>query len=164
MSIDIVIENLATLPKRRAHVADLFSGIGTLTIPIAAAGARVKAIDNNTEAINSLLAAAGAAGFSGRVKVENRNLFQRPLIPSELKKYHAVVFDPPRSGAAAVARNLSISEVPLLIAVSCNPATFARDASIIISGGYTLNRVTPVDQFVYSKHIELVAMFTKNKY
>ena len=162
--IDLVIENLATLPKRRAHVADLFSGIGTLTIPIAAAGARVKAIDNNTEAINSLLAAAGAAGFSGRVNVENRNLFQRPLIPSELKKYHAVVFDPPRSGAASVARNLSISEVPLLIAVSCNPATFARDASIIISGGYTLNRVTPVDQFVYSKHIELVAMFTKNKY
>ena len=159
--IDLVIENLGTLPKR-ARVADLFSGIGTLTIPIAAAGARVKAIDSNKDAIDCLLAASGAAGFSGRVIVENRNLFQRPLMPSELTKYQAVVFDPPRSGAETVAKHLSISEVPRLIAVSCNPATFARDASILISGGYTLNRVTPVDQFVYSKHIELVAMFTKN--
>ena len=159
--IDLVIENLGTLP-RRAKVADLFSGIGTLTIPIATTGARVKAIDINKEAIDCLLAAAGAAGFSGRVTVESRNLFDRPLLPSELTKYNAIVFDPPRSGAATIAKNISISGVPLIIAVSCNPATFARDASILISGGYTLSRVTPVDQFVYSKHIELVAMFTKN--
>ena len=79
----------------------------------------------------------------------------------ELTRLDAVVFDPPRQGAEAQARELAMSAVPILVAVSCNPLTFARDARILVDGGYRLTRVTPVDQFLYSAHVELVARFEK---
>jgi 23S rRNA (uracil1939-C5)-methyltransferase len=90
-----------------------------------------------------------------------RDLFRRPLVPAELKRYDCVVFDPPRQGAEAQARELAASTVPTVVAVSCNPVTFARDARILVDGGYRLARVTPVDQFRYSAHVELVARFQK---
>ena len=73
-----------------------------------------------------------------------------------------MVFDPPRQGAEAQARALAASVVPVVVAVSCNPATFARDARILAGGGYRLTRVTPVDQFLYSAHVELVALFRRD--
>jgi 23S rRNA (uracil1939-C5)-methyltransferase len=83
------------------------------------------------------------------------------LSRTELKRFDAVVFDPPRQGAYAQARELAASGVPVVVAVSCNPATFARDARILVDGGYRLVRVTPVDQFLYSAHVELVARFQR---
>jgi 23S rRNA (uracil1939-C5)-methyltransferase len=84
-------------------------------------------------------------------------LFRSPLTAAELKSFDAVVFDPPRQGADAQARNLAVSNVPLIVAVSCNPATFARDAATLVRGGYRLAEVTPVDQFRYAAHVEIVA-------
>jgi 23S rRNA (uracil1939-C5)-methyltransferase len=95
------------------------------------------------------------------VTAEARDLFRRPLVPIELKGFDAVVFDPPRQGAQAQVRELAASKVPTIIAVSCDADTFARDARILVDGGYRLKAVTPVDQFRYSAHVEIVARFTK---
>ena len=157
----LVIENLGLLPSR-ARVADLFAGLGTFTLPLAANGVRVHAVDNAGAALDALVAAAGTARLGGRITAETRDLAERPLMPAELSNYHAVVFDPPRAGAAAVARQLAVSEIPKVVAVSCNPATFARDAATLIEGGYRLVRVTPIDQFVYTGHVELVAGFVRD--
>jgi 23S rRNA (uracil1939-C5)-methyltransferase len=94
-------------------------------------------------------------------KAEARDLFRRPLLPLELNEFDAVVFDPPRQGAQAQARELAKSRVPLVIAVSCNAATFARDAKMLIDGGYRIGRVTPFDQFRHTPHVELVADFRR---
>jgi 23S rRNA (uracil1939-C5)-methyltransferase len=91
-----------------------------------------------------------------------RDLFRDPLVASELAGQDAIVFDPPRAGAAAQARELADCTVPTIIAVSCDPASFARDAEILIAGGYRLVRVTPVDQFRFSPHVELVARFVRD--
>jgi 23S rRNA (uracil1939-C5)-methyltransferase len=88
-------------------------------------------------------------------------LLRRPLVAQELKPYDAVVFDPPRQGAEAQARELANSAVPLVVAVSCNPATFARDARLLVDGGYRLIGVTPIDQFRHSAHVEIVALLTR---
>ena len=95
------------------------------------------------------------------MKAEARDLFRRPLMPIELRDYDTVVFDPPRQGAQAQTAQLAASKVPLLVAVSCNVATFARDARLLIDGGYTLESVTPVDQFRHTPHVELVALFRR---
>jgi 23S rRNA (uracil1939-C5)-methyltransferase len=91
------------------------------------------------------------------IKTFQRDLFGSPLCAKELRRYDAVVFDPPRAGAAAHAEMLAKSEVPKLVAVSCNPGTLARDLRILVDGGYRLERVVPVDQFLFSPHIEMVA-------
>jgi 23S rRNA (uracil1939-C5)-methyltransferase len=90
-----------------------------------------------------------------------RDLQRRPFQTDDLRKIDAVIFDPPRAGAAAQAEHLAQSGVARIVAVSCNPATFARDARIVVDGGYGLARVTPVDQFTWSAHVELVALFEK---
>jgi 23S rRNA (uracil1939-C5)-methyltransferase len=95
------------------------------------------------------------------IKGERRDLFDRPLLAAELAAFDAVVFDPPRAGAEAQARELAKSGVGTVAGVSCNPQTFARDANILIAGGYVLERVTPVDQFLFSPHVELVGVFRK---
>jgi 23S rRNA (uracil1939-C5)-methyltransferase len=143
-------------------VADLFAGVGPFVLRLAER-ARVTAADNDADAIAAM--ARAAAGTQGLKPIEaiERDLFRRPFAPAELKRFDAVVFDPPRQGAEAQARMLAASAVPTVVAVSCNPATFARDARILVDGGYQLMRVTPVDQFMYSAHVELVARFSKNK-
>ena len=156
----LVIENLGDLPPR-ARVADLFAGLGAFALPIAANGARVHAVDSAGDALDALMAATGVAGLGGQVTVEARDLSERPLMAADLANYHGVVFDPPRAGAAEVVRQIAASKVPVVVAVSCNPATFARDAATLIAGGYRLVRVTPVDQFVYTGHVELVAGFER---
>ena len=139
-------------------VADLYSGVGTFTFPLAA-GAKVHAIDGDRAQVASLAAAARRAGLG--ITTEARDLDRRPLLAAELNRFDALVFDPPYAGAAAQARELARATVPRIVAVSCNPASFARDARTLVDGGYRLVRVTPVDQFVWSAEIELVAHFAR---
>lgn len=137
-------------------VADLFAGVGTFSARLAEAGMHVHAVDADGPAI----AALAAAGVS-RIRCEQRDLFARPLRADELRRCDALVFDPPRAGARAQAEQLAQSSVPIVVAVSCNPDSFVRDARILVDGGYRLLRITPVDQFLWSPHLELVAVFRR---
>jgi 23S rRNA (uracil1939-C5)-methyltransferase len=142
------------------RVADLYAGCGTLSFPLARR-ARVRAVEGAKELADALGAAARQSGQAGRIAVETRDLTRRPLLTEELADFDAVVFDPPRDGAAAQAAQIARSRVPVVVAVSCNPATFARDARTLVDGGYRLRRVTPVDQFLWTPHLELVAVFER---
>jgi 23S rRNA (uracil1939-C5)-methyltransferase len=139
-------------------VADLFCGVGPFALRLAER-ARVTAADNDAEAIAALTHAAASTPGLKPTEALTRDLFRRPFTRTELKRFDAVVFDPPRQGAEAQARELATSAVPLVVAVSCNPATFVRDARILVAGGYRFVSATPVDQFLYSAHVELVALF-----
>ncbi|WP_454918430.1 class I SAM-dependent RNA methyltransferase [Xanthobacter sediminis] len=140
-------------------VADLFAGVGTFALRLAAS-ARVFAAESHAPALAALQAAAHAPGLKA-VSGEARDLFRRPLLAQELAVFDAVVIDPPRQGAEAQARELAAAKVGRLVYVSCNAATFARDARALIDGGWRLGGVTPVDQFRYSPHVELVATFSR---
>jgi len=140
-------------------VADLFCGVGPFALRLAER-ARIFAADGDAGAIAALREAAKAQGLKP-VEAEARDLFRRPLVPDELKRFDAVVFDPPRQGAETQARQLAASKVPVVVAVSCNAGTFARDARILVDGGYRLTGVTPVDQFRHSAHVEIVAKFVR---
>ena len=145
-------------PARR--VADLFAGCGTLSLPLARTR-QVLAIDSSRPALEALDRAARAAGLGSRVTIAARDLDRRPLIDDELDDIDAVVFDPPREGALAQAEALARSRVARVVAVSCNPLTFARDAAALAAGGYRLERLTPIDQFLWSPHLELVGAFVR---
>jgi 23S rRNA (uracil1939-C5)-methyltransferase len=140
-------------------VADLFCGVGPFALRLAER-ARVTAADADAAAIAALRQAAKTPGLKP-IEAEARDLFRRPFAPEELKPFAAVVFDPPRQGAEAQARQLAASKVPLIVAVSCNAATFARDARLLVDGGYRLTAVTPIDQFRYSAHVEIVGKFIR---
>jgi 23S rRNA (uracil1939-C5)-methyltransferase len=141
-------------------VADLFAGVGPFALRLAET-ARVFAADAEEGAIAALArAAANTAGLKP-VKAERRDLFRRPLLAKELASFDAVVFDPPRQGAEAQARELAASPVATVVAVSCSATTFARDVKLLIEGGYRVAEVTPVDQFRYSAHVEIVAKLTR---
>ncbi len=140
-------------------IADLLCGVGPFALRLAER-ARIVAADSDAAAITALRQAAKTPGLKP-IEAEQRDLFRRPLAPDELKSFNAVVFDPPRQGAEAQARQLAASKVPLVVAVSCNAATFARDARLLADGGYRLTAVTPVDQFRYSAHVEIAAKFTR---
>lgn len=137
----------------RFPAADLFCGIGTFALRLAERGA-VHAFDGDAALI-------GALETTRRVKTKVRDLFRSPLAGEELNRFAAVVFDPPRAGAKAQAEALAAAGPGRVVAVSCNPATFARDARILIDGGYCLERVVPIDQFPWSSHVELVAVFSR---
>ena len=146
--------------QRARHIADLFCGVGPFALRLAAK-ARVSAFDNDAGAVAALQKAASATSGLKPVKAEARDLFRRPLMPQELRDYDTVVFDPPRQGALAQVQQLAASRIPAVVAVSCNVATFARDARILIDGGYRIEGVTPVDQFRHTPHVELVARFKR---
>ncbi len=141
-------------------VADLFCGVGPFALRLAEQ-ARVLAVDSDSAAVAALKAGAAATIGLKPVDVEVRDLFRRPYTAAELKRFDAVVFDPPRQGAETQARQLAVSDVRRVIAVSCDRGTFARDARILVDGGYRLAAATPVDQFRYSFHVEIVARFEK---
>jgi 23S rRNA (uracil1939-C5)-methyltransferase len=141
-------------------VADLFAGVGPFALRLAER-ARVLAADSDAGAIETLRRAADATSGLKPVIAERRDLFRRPFVAQELAGLDAVVFDPPRQGAEMQARELAKSRVPVIVAVSCNPVTFARDAKILIDGGYRVGEVAPVDQFRYSAHVEIVARLAK---
>lgn len=156
-------ETLAALAGERLGkakaIADLFCGVGPFALRLAER-ARVSAYDSDAGAIAALAKAARTPGLKP-IKAEARDLFRRPLVPQELREFDAIVFDPPRQGAQAQALKLAASKIPLIVAVSCNPATFARDARLLIDGGYKIGTVVPVDQFRHTPHVELVARFTR---
>ncbi len=141
-------------------VADLFCGLGPFTLRLAER-AKVSAFDSDRAAIAALTQAVHHTQGLKPVMAAARDLFREPLVPVELKGFDAVVLDPPRAGAEAQARELAKSKVATVVAVSCEPKTFARDAAILVAGGYRLERVTPVDQFAWSMHVEMVGVFRK---
>ena len=116
---------------------------------------------NSVDAFEGDAAAAESLRRAGHSAAYQRDLFRHPLTESELNGYECVVIDPPRAGAKEQSRFLAQSAVPVIIAVSCNPVTFARDAGILVNGGYTFRRARFVDQFLWSPHIELVGLFTR---
>jgi 23S rRNA (uracil1939-C5)-methyltransferase len=150
---------VAALVGDAKTIADLFAGVGPFALRLAER-ARVIAADNEETAIAALRQAAATSGLKP-IDAQRRDLYRRPFLAKELARVDAVVFDPPRQGAEQQARELAASEVPLIVAVSCNHATFARDARILSAGGYRLTAVTPVDQFRYSAHVEIVARFVR---
>jgi 23S rRNA (uracil1939-C5)-methyltransferase len=139
-------------------VADLYAGCGTFTFALRA-GRQVHAVEGATAALAALSAAARGAG--GRITSERRDLAREPLTVSELKRFDAVVFDPPRAGAREQAIEIARSKLDCVIGVSCNPTSFSRDARILSDAGFRLAKVTPVDQFPWSAHLELVGVFTR---
>jgi 23S rRNA (uracil1939-C5)-methyltransferase len=158
----VLAELVTAAVGKRKQVFDLFCGVGPFALRLAER-ARVTAIDSDAGATSALQKAAPAAGGLKPVTALARDLFRRPLAPPELRDAEAVVFDPPRQGAQAQCIQLAASAVPLIVAVSCNAASFARDARILIDGGYRCTGVTPVDQFRHSAHVELVAVFTRDR-
>lgn len=150
---------VAAVGKVRA-VADLFGGLGPFALRLAET-AKVAAFDADKPAIAALAQAVRHTQGLKAVTATTRDLFRDPLAPVELAPFDAVVFDPPRAGAEAQSRELAASKVRTVVAVSCDPRTFARDASILIAGGYRLESVTPVDQFAWSPHVEVVGVFRR---
>jgi 23S rRNA (uracil1939-C5)-methyltransferase len=142
------------------RVADLFAGIGTFALRIART-ARVHAAEGEDKALKALDFAARNTQGLKPVTVDKRDLFRRPMMAQELKVFDAVVFDPPRAGAEAQCHELARSGVKKIAAVSCNPTTLARDLAILVASGYRITSVTPIDQFLWSAHVEAVATLEK---
>jgi 23S rRNA (uracil1939-C5)-methyltransferase len=140
--------------------ADLFCGVGTFAFPLAQQ-ASVLAADSSEAAIRALKAAIGATPGLKPIEAEARDLFRRPVAAEEMKRCEAIVFDPPRAGAEAQVPEIARAKASLVVGISCNPATFARDARVLVDAGFRLERVTPVDQFLWSPHIELVGVFRR---
>jgi 23S rRNA (uracil1939-C5)-methyltransferase len=143
-----------------ARVADLFCGVGAFTFRLART-ASVHAADSSAPAVQALISALGSAPGLKAVTAEARDLTRRPLLGMEMKKLDAVVFDPPRAGAPEQAGEIARSKVATAVGVSCNPATFARDARVLVDAGFVLEAVKPVDQFLWSPHVELVGVFRR---
>jgi 23S rRNA (uracil1939-C5)-methyltransferase len=150
---------LAAIGKAK-RVADLFAGSGTFALRIARK-AKVHAVEGEEKAVKALDHAARNTQGLKPVTVERRDLFRRPLMASELKAYDAVVFDPPRAGAEDQCKELARSGVKTIVAVSCNPVSLARDLAILTAAGYRIRLVTPIDQFLWSAHVEAVAVLEK---
>lgn len=144
------------------RVADLFAGSGAFALRLAAK-AEVHAVEGDAAALAALDRGYRFASGLKRVTTEVRDLFRRPLTAKDLAAFDAVVFDPPRAGAEDQAKQIARSAVPLVAAVSCNPVTLARDLRILLDGGYALRAVIPVDQFLWSPHVEAVALLEKPK-
>lgn len=152
---------VAAVGKAR-RVADLFAGLGTFALTLGRR-AEVLAVEGDAAHIAALEHAARGAKGLKPLKTLRRDLFRDPISARELKDFDAVVLDPPRAGAKAQAEALAASTVPTIVMVSCNPATLARDVRTLVDGGYILAQVTPIDQFVYSAHVEAVAVLRKGR-
>lgn len=144
--------------KESFKIADLFSGRGTLTFPLAK-WAHVQAYEADKPSLDILAATSRENGLKAEGIL--RNLFEDPLSVTELNAFDVVVMDPPRVGASAQCQQLAVSAVPLVLSISCNPATFARDAKMLIGGGYNLKHLVLLDQFIFTPHVEVMAIFEK---
>jgi 23S rRNA (uracil1939-C5)-methyltransferase len=153
-------ETVLAMVGEADRIADLYAGLGTFAFALAAK-ARVHAVEGAEAASAALARAAARAGLSRRVSAEHRDLAVRPLDAEELAQFDAVVFDPPYAGAREQSAALAASRVSRIIAVSCNPASFARDAGLLADGGYHLVEVRPFDAFIWSANLELVALFER---
>jgi 23S rRNA (uracil1939-C5)-methyltransferase len=153
---DFAVEAIAGATR----LADLFCGVGAFTYRMAEV-ASVHAADVSAQAVGALAAGIGSAAGLKAITSEARDLGRRPLLATEMKKLDAVLFDPPRAGALEQAGEIARSKVPVAVGVSCNPATFARDARILVDAGFRLEALKPVDQFLWSSHVELVSVFRR---
>ncbi|MEM7547484.1 MAG: class I SAM-dependent RNA methyltransferase [Pseudomonadota bacterium] len=145
---------------KATRIADLFAGCGTFTLPLATS-AEVHAVEGAKALTDALDAGWRRAVGVKKVTTEARDLFRRPLLSTELAAFDGVVIDPPRAGAAAQMEHLATHGPTRIASISCNPATFARDARTLIDGGYRLDWVLPVDQFRWSPHVEIAARFSR---
>jgi 23S rRNA (uracil1939-C5)-methyltransferase len=139
-----------------SRIADLFAGLGTFALSL---DGQITAAEASRDAVLSLKSAAARSGRA--LSAEHRDLYRRPYDSNELAAFDAVVLDPPRAGAHEQVRQLAASSVAKIAYVSCNPATFARDAETLVKGGYKLDWVQPVGQFRWSTHVELAAAFSR---
>ena len=153
-----LVDAVAKAIGEAGAIADLFAGVGTFALSLQK-GRKVYAAEGARDAIAALKASANRVG--ALVATEHRDLFRRPLIPAELNRFGAVILDPPRAGAEEQVAQLAASDTPVIAYVSCNPASFARDAKLLVDGGYTLDWVQPVGQFRWSTHVELAGRFSK---
>ncbi|HUI17847.1 MAG TPA: class I SAM-dependent RNA methyltransferase, partial [Alphaproteobacteria bacterium] len=144
------------------HIADLYAGCGTFGVPLAAAGREVRAFERDKHLVAALASTARASAGRLRLSAEARDLERLPLDAEELRRSDGAILDPPRAGAKAQAAALAASKVARIALVSCNPATFARDARLLAEGGYRLDWIQPVDQFLWSPHLELAAAFRRH--
>jgi len=140
-------------------VVDLFAGVGTFSFAMGS-DIEIVAVEGDKNQVQAMIQGRNLARRT-RVKVELRDLARHPLSVKELNAFEAIVFDPPRSGARIQSQIMATSKVPKIVAVSCNPSTFARDLRSLVDGGYSLQSVTPVDQFIWSRHLELVAFLQR---
>ncbi|KQS56167.1 RNA methyltransferase [Brevundimonas sp. Leaf363] len=155
-----MVDRAVAAAKGASKIADLFCGAGTFTFPLATV-APVVAADGAAEAIAALKVGVTSARGMKAIKAEARDLFRRPMTPFDLKGCDVIVFDPPRAGAEAQTAQIAGSGASVVVGVSCNPQTFARDARTLIDAGFQLERVTPIDQFLWSAHVELVGVFRR---
>ena len=143
------------------RIADLFAGCGTLSLPLIDQLSGLLAVESDSAALTALKTGVDASGHGGRLITQDRNLFDVPLLPKEFAKISGVIIDPPRSGAHAQCQQFGHADVTTIAMVSCNPASFARDAACLTATGFTLDWVQPVDQFSLSNHLELVGAFSR---
>lgn len=155
-----LIEHAVEFLKHCKSCVDLFCGIGTFTLPLAKF-ATVLAVEAEQAALDALKKTASRTKKIKKIKTLRRDLYKHPISHLELKKMDGVLFDPPRAGAAAQCEQLVKSGVGRIAAISCNPVSFARDARILTDGGFELKSLQPVDQFLWSPHIELAATFER---
>jgi 23S rRNA (uracil1939-C5)-methyltransferase len=155
-----MVARAAAAVKGSKKIADLFCGAGTFTFPLATV-APVIAADSSKAGIEALKVAVGSAKGMKPIAAEARDLFRRPLTPYDLRGCDAIVFDPPRAGAIDQTAQIAATKAAVVVGVSCNPQTFARDARVLIDAGFRLETVTPVDQFLWSSHVELVGVFKR---
>ncbi len=146
-----------------SSVIDLYAGCGTFSFPLAAGGRRVTAVEGSQEMISAMYNAMCAAGLERYMTAETRDLFFSPVPAAQLAAYEGIVINPPRNGALPQVKQIAASGVERVVMVSCNPATFQRDADCLLQAGYRLAELTPVDQFTWSRHLELVAVFRKER-
>lgn len=155
-----MVERAVAAVKGAKKVADLFCGAGTFTFPLAEV-ASVMAADSAAASIAALKAGVSTAQGLKGIEAQARDLFRRPLSPYDLKGCEAIVLDPPRAGALEQTQQLPGTKASVVVGVSCNPQTFARDARVLVDAGFRLEKVTPIDQFIWSTHIELVGVFRR---
>ena len=157
---DAMAELVTTHVGKAKRIADLFAGSGTFSLRLARIG-RVHAVESEDKPLAALDYAARNTQGLKPVTIERRDLFRRPLMTQELKVYDAVVFDPPRAGAEFQSKELARSQVKKIVAISCNPLTLARDLALLTEGGYRITKVTPIDQFLWTSHVEVVVALEK---
>ncbi len=156
---DILQQTVAEILDGHKYIADLFAGCGTLSLPLIDQISGLLAVESDISALTALKTGVDASGHGSRLITQDRNLFDVPLLPKELVKTSGVIIDPPRNGAFAQCQKLACSDVATVAMVSCNPASFARDAACLTTAGFILDWVQPIDQFSYSNHLELVGAF-----
>ena len=159
--IETVIKGLEKINKKKL-VCELFSGCGTITLPLLSKGFTINAYEIDSQSADAVNFASKKQGYGNRVNSQSRNLKNNPLTSEELNKFNAIIIDPPRSGAKSQFFNIAHSNVPIIISISCNINTFVRDARILIENNYKLKWAQPIDQFLFTPHVEIVSLFELN--